>query len=89
MNKSGGKGAKGLSGKAGQLTLTGIQDLPQKAIPAKAWRRRFRFRYTTGPFLLPQGAGSLDWTILNNAGCSPSGEPYQPTRSMPANPMAR
>ena len=37
------------------------------------WRRRrqlrrdgFEFRYTTGPFLLPESSGPLHWTILNN-----------------------
>jgi hypothetical protein len=37
------------------------------------WGRRrqlrrdgFAFRYTTGPFLLPEGSGPLHWTILNN-----------------------
>jgi hypothetical protein len=26
----------------------------------------YKYRYTTGPFLLPQNSGSLDWTLLNN-----------------------
>lgn len=26
----------------------------------------FRFRYTTGPFYLPQNSGSLDWILMNN-----------------------
>ena len=37
------------------------------------WGRRrqlrrdgFEFRYTTGPFLLPESSGPLYWTILNN-----------------------
>ena len=37
------------------------------------WGRRrqsrrgdFEFRYTTGPFLLPEDSGPLHWTILNN-----------------------
>jgi hypothetical protein len=56
----------GFSEEKGHLTLTGIDDLPQRAVLAKPWPCAFRFRYTTGPFLLPEGAASLDWIILNN-----------------------
>ena len=28
--------------------------------------RPYRYLYTTGPFLLPENSGSLDWVLLNN-----------------------
>lgn len=51
----------------GMLELTGIDSLPKNAVVKKSGRRAYKHRYTTGPFLLPQNSGSLDWTVLNNA----------------------
>jgi len=49
----------------GMPELTDINALPERAIleqPILA----YPYRYTTGPFLLPQNSGSLDWALLNN-----------------------
>lgn len=52
----------------GTFELTGIEMLPGKAtLSAASSTGTFKHCYTSGPFLLPQGSGSLDWTILNNA----------------------
>lgn len=50
----------------GMFNLTGIQVLPEKAVPEKHSIIGYEYRYTTGPFLLPANSGSLDWTLLNN-----------------------
>jgi hypothetical protein len=51
---------------AGMLKLTGINVLPEKAVLGKRPIRGYKHRYTTGPFLLPENSGSLDWALLNN-----------------------
>ena len=60
------KAARKLRTVAGMLKRTAADVLPENAIPAPEPRDGFTHRYTTGPFQLPQGAGSLDWTLLNN-----------------------
>jgi hypothetical protein len=49
------------------LELTGLDVLPRGATPSQLGHGSYKFVYTTGPFFLPQNAGSLDWLILNNA----------------------
>jgi len=51
---------------AGMLGLTDVNVLPKKAVLEKQPIHKYKHRYTTGPFLLPQNSGSLDWTLLNN-----------------------
>ncbi len=51
---------------AGMLGLTDINVLPKKAVIKKRPVRKYKHCYTSGPFLLPQNSGSLDWTLLNN-----------------------
>ncbi len=51
---------------AGMLELTDVNVLPEKALIEKKAVRKYKYRYTSGPFLLPQDSGSLDWTLLNN-----------------------
>ena len=50
----------------GMPILTGAEVLPENAVPATLAVIKYAYRYTTGPFLLPQNSGSLDWVILNN-----------------------
>lgn len=50
----------------GMLSLTDLSVIPEKAIIEKKPTSGYKHCYTTGPFLLPQNSGSLDWTILNN-----------------------
>src|SRR4029453_3682779 len=51
----------------GMLALTGVDVLPEGAILEKqAAVPPYKYRYTTGPFLLSQNSGSLDWILLNN-----------------------
>ena len=50
----------------GALTLTDIHVLPENAISANLTRPQFTYRYTTGPFSLPEHSGALDWILLNN-----------------------
>ena len=61
------KTVKGGKKNSGILELTGVNSLPKNAKIKKAGRRDYKYRYTTGPFLLPKDSGSLDWTVLNNA----------------------
>ncbi len=52
---------------AEMFALTGVDVLPAGAVVEKqAAAPTYKYRYTTGPFLLPQNSGSLDWTLLNN-----------------------
>jgi hypothetical protein len=51
---------------AGMWGLTGVNVLPERAVVEKQLISKYEYRYTTGPFLLPQNSGSLDWTLLNN-----------------------
>ena len=48
------------------LGLTEAKVLPKRAIIEKCPFSGYKYRYTTGPFLLPQSSGSLDWCLLNN-----------------------
>ena len=48
------------------LLRTELKDLPFKAEIVKEFFFNYSYRYTTGPFLLPENSGSLDWKILNN-----------------------
>lgn len=50
----------------GILEMTDINILPKKAALEKLPFGEYKYRYTTGPFLLPQNSGSLDWVLLNN-----------------------
>lgn len=52
---------------AAVFELTEIDALPEKAALSESAASAFKHCYTSGPFLLPQGSGSLDWTVLNNA----------------------
>jgi hypothetical protein len=52
--------------KEGVAALTGIDVLPVNSVLDKTFREIYKFRYTTGPFLLPEKSGSLDWVVLNN-----------------------
>src|SRR5262245_41063655 len=51
---------------AGTLKRAKGDAAPAQAVAEAGLRGRFRFRYTTGPFLLPQDSGSLDWALLND-----------------------
>ena len=51
---------------AGMLELTDVNVLPERAVLEKYPISGYKYRYTTGPFLLPQNSGSLDWSLLNN-----------------------
>ena len=51
---------------AGMLGLTDVNVLPERAVLEKYPISGYKYRYTTGPFLLPQNSGSLDWSLLNN-----------------------
>jgi hypothetical protein len=48
------------------LRLTGPDKLPKGAVIARERAILYAYRYTTGPFLLPENAHSLDWSVLNN-----------------------
>jgi hypothetical protein len=52
--------------KAGMLRLTDVSVLPEKAVLEHLPFAAYKYRYTTGPFLLPENSGSLDWSLLNN-----------------------
>lgn len=56
----------GTKPEAGMLGLTDVNVLPERAVLEKKLVRKYKHRYTTGPFLLQQNSGSLDWTLLNN-----------------------
>ena len=51
---------------AGMPQLTDISVIPAGAVLEAKPLTGYTLRYTTGPFLLPQNAGSLDWGLLNN-----------------------
>jgi hypothetical protein len=51
---------------AGMLGLTDVNVLPKEAVLEIRPILRYPYRYTTGPFLLPQNSGTLDWVLLNN-----------------------
>ena len=50
----------------GMLGLTDIAVIPERAILERWPISGFKYSYSTGPFLLPENSGSLDWTLLNN-----------------------
>jgi hypothetical protein len=50
----------------GMLGLTDVNMLPERAVLEKWPISGYKYRYTTGPFLLPENSGSLDWILLNN-----------------------
>jgi hypothetical protein len=60
------KETTGIKLEAGMLGLTDVDLLPERAVLEKEPILKYKHRYTTGPFLLPQNSGSLDWTLLNN-----------------------
>lgn len=51
---------------AGMLKLTHLTVIPEGAIVDNRPVMQFKFCFTSGPFLLPQNSGSLDWVLLNN-----------------------
>ncbi len=56
----------GTKHETGMLGLTGAKVFPKQAVLEKCPVSAYKYRYTTGPFLLPQSSGSLDWSLLNN-----------------------
>lgn len=66
MNTPQATGQAGSKPEPGMLELTALEELPQSAVLDKQQSGGFKHRYTTGPFLLPENSGSLDWTLLNN-----------------------
>jgi hypothetical protein len=44
----------------GGIALASGSPTPRPPLP-------YKYVYTTGPFLLPENSGSLDWVLLNNA----------------------
>ncbi|MFC1636119.1 hypothetical protein ACFL5Z_14885 [Planctomycetota bacterium] len=52
--------------KAGLSRRTAVSVLPKEAILEIKPITTYKYRYTTGPFLLPKNSGSLDWSLLNN-----------------------
>ena len=51
----------------GMLARTEPEMIPEKALLERWPIGEYKYLYTTGPFLLPENSGSLDWTLLNNA----------------------
>ena len=51
---------------AGMLELTDVNVLPERVVLEKWPISGYKYCYTTGPFLLPENSGSLDWILLNN-----------------------
>lgn len=51
---------------SGMFWLSDVTALPKRSLQEKWPIIGFKYRYTTGPFLLPQNSGSLDWSLLNN-----------------------
>lgn len=66
MAKREGREMKENKREVGTLELTGMDVLPKRAVLAHPWIGEYSYRFTTGPFLLPQNSGSLDWILLNN-----------------------
>jgi hypothetical protein len=66
MAKRKGSETTGTKPEPGLLELTGVNALPERAVQAQWWIGGYNYRYTTGPFSLPQNSGSLDWILLNN-----------------------
>lgn len=55
--------------KASAVKLTKPDVIPKKAVPVEVPRALagYTYKYTTGPFMLPQNTHSLNWNLLNNA----------------------
>lgn len=51
---------------AGMLKLTHLTVIPERAIVESRPVTQFKYCFTSGPFLLPENSGSLDWIVLNN-----------------------
>lgn len=49
----------------GMLATTAVSQTPVGAVIGRL-TVKYKYKYTTGPFLLPANSGSLDWTLLNN-----------------------
>jgi len=47
--------------------LVGIGFGATSLVGAASTGGRYMYKYTTGPFLLPENSGSLDWALLNNS----------------------
>jgi len=67
MSSNNPKNKKETKLKIGMLGLTDLSVIPEKAVVEIKPTSEYKHCYTSGPFLLPQNSGSLDWTILNNA----------------------
>jgi len=50
----------------GAPKLTPVSEIPANATLGPAPKIPYKYRYTTGLFLLPHNAGSLDWAIVND-----------------------
>ena len=50
----------------GVLSLTELKEIPEKAYFEAYPVNSYKYCYTSGPFLLPENSGSLDWILLNN-----------------------
>jgi hypothetical protein len=57
---------KALKNVDGILRLTELTVIPEKAVVELRPVNSYQYCYTTGPFLLPESSGSLDWILLNN-----------------------
>ncbi len=55
--------------KASAVKLTKPDVIPKKAVQVEVPRAMagYTYKYTTGPFMLPQNTHSLNWNLLNNA----------------------
>ena len=48
------------------LEATDLEVLPPGVQKVIQWWEKYEYRYTTGPFILPENSGSLGWIVLNN-----------------------
>ncbi|SFG79716.1 hypothetical protein [Neptunomonas qingdaonensis] len=51
----------------GMTELSSAKVIPKNSLIEKWPIAAYKYRYTSGPFLLPQNSGSLDWGLLNNS----------------------
>jgi len=51
---------------ADKMTFKPSKELPDGAIEINWPLNPFNFKYTTGPFILPESADAIHWTLLNN-----------------------
>jgi hypothetical protein len=52
-----------------KIKLGKVEEIPPKAVRAdlsKCLTNFYKYKYTTGPFMLPQNTHSLNWNLLNN-----------------------